>query len=408
MLNIKNNFPIFKKHQDLVYLDSASSSLKPQSVINAINEYNSSYSVNVHRGLYPLAEKASLEYEETRDVVAKFINAPSKDEIIFTRNATESLNLLGYTLEKELNSQSEIVITIAEHHANFVTWQQVAKKTRATFSLIDIDENTDLDIYRNGKVDLSMYVSSNTKIVALHYISNVLGRVQPLNEIIRSIRAINPHVYIIVDAAQASPHHVIDVRELDCDFLVFSSHKMCGPTGVGVLWGKKALLEKLPPFLFGGDMIDEVFTDHSTFAKAPGKFEAGTPDISGVIGLKAAIQFLTNVGLEKIQEHEMRLAQLTIEKMKQAFGESIHIIGQNSKFDRIGVVSFTFEGIHPHDVAGMLGEEHICIRAGHHCAMPLHTRLGINASNRASFYLYNNEEDVEKLIEGLRKVKKIL
>ncbi|OGK56493.1 hypothetical protein A3H83_04050 [Candidatus Roizmanbacteria bacterium RIFCSPLOWO2_02_FULL_39_8] len=321
MLNIKNNFPIFKKHQDLVYLDSASSSLKPQSVINAINEYNSSYSVNVHRGLYPLAEKASLEYEETRDVVAKFINAPSKDEIIFTRNATESLNLLGYTLEKELNSQSEIVITIAEHHANFVTWQQVAKKTRATFSLIDIDENTDLDIYRNGKVDLSMYVSSNTKIVALHYISNVLGRVQPLNEIIRSIRAINPHVYIIVDAAQASPHHVIDVRELDCDFLVFSSHKMCGPTGVGVLWGKKALLEKLPPFLFGGDMIDEVFTDHSTFAKAPGKFEAGTPDISGVIGLKTAIEFLTDVGLEKIQEHEMRLAELTIEKMKKVLLE---------------------------------------------------------------------------------------
>lgn len=405
---IKKDFPIFKKNPRIVYLDSTATSLKPQSVIDAMNDYYTDYSSNIHRGLYPIAEKASLEYEEAREVVAQFVGAKSKEEIIFTRNATESLNLLAYTLESEIKPTDEILTSIVEHHANFVTWQQLAKKTGATFSIIDIDDHADLDIIDSkGVINVKKYVTKKTKIFSLHYISNVLGGIQPIKKIIAAVRKINPKTLIIIDAAQAAPHHTINVQDLDCDFLVLSAHKMCGPTGIGVLWGRKSLLDNLRPFMFGGDMIDEVFTDNTTFNKVPHKFEAGTPDISGVIGTKAAVKYLEKVGLKHIQNHESVLATYAIKSLHQAFGDDIYILGEESRRERIGVVSFTLKRCHPHDIAGMLGEDNICIRAGHHCAMPLHTRFSLNASCRASFYLYSEKSDVDQFVTGLQKIHKM-
>lgn len=402
---IKKDFPIFKNNPHLTYLDSTATSLKPQSVIDAMDAYYTDYSANIHRGLYPIAERASYEYEDAREVVAQFVNANCKEEIIFTRNATESINLLAYTLESDIKQSDEIVTSIVEHHANFVPWQQLAKKTGATLSIIDIDNHADLDIIDSkGMINVDKYVTKKTKIFTLHYISNVLGGIQPIKKIIQAVRKNNPNTIIIIDGAQAAPHHKIDVQDLDCDYLVISAHKMCGPTGIGILWGRKKMLESLDPFLYGGDMIDEVFTDNTTFNKVPHKFEAGTPDISGVIGTKAAVKYLEKIGLNNIQEHESTLAEYAIKSLHQAFGSSIHIMGEESHRERIGVVSFTLLHCHSHDIAGMLGEDNICIRAGHHCAMPLHTKLNLNASCRASFYLYNEKEDVDRFVIGLQKV----
>lgn len=406
---IKKDFPIFKNNPSLVYLDSGATSLRPQSVIDAMNTYYTHYSTNIHRGLYPIAEKASMAYEETREVVAEFIEAASGEEIIFTRNATESLNLLAYCFSSQIKKGDEIVTSIAEHHANFVTWQQLALKTGCTFLTIDIDGNGDLDIYDKDKnIDLSKYVHQNTKIFTLHYVSNVLGTEQLLKEIIKNVRKINPKTVIIIDAAQAVPHTKLSVKELDCDFLVFSAHKMCGPSGVGVLWGKKNMLDSLPPFMFGGDMIDEVYVHDSTFNTVPYKFEAGTPDISGVIGLSAAVKYLQSLGLSNIQRHEMELSKYAIKSLHEVFGNDISILGEFSRNNRIGVLAFTLKNCHPHDIAGYLGEQNICIRAGHHCAMPLHTRLGVNASSRACFYIYNSISDVDIFVISLEKVVKLL
>ena len=284
-----SDFPIINS-KSCVYLDSAATSLKPQSVIDAISEYYTHYSANVHRGMYSMSERATEEYESTRDVVATFINAQSSDEIIFTRNATEAINLVAYSLGREIVQEGdEIVTSVIEHHANFVPWQQLAFACGADFKVIDCDENGDLDIFTAGKVNLKGIITQKTKLVALQHVSNVLGTIHPIEDIIKEIRNQNPKTIIVVDAAQSVPHMSVDVQKLDCDFLAFSSHKMCGPTGVGVLWGKKNILETMQPFMFGGDMIDEVFIDRTTFAKGPHMFEAGTPHIAGVIGLKAAI-----------------------------------------------------------------------------------------------------------------------
>ncbi len=422
---LKKDFPIFKNHPDLVYLDSTATSLKPQSVIDKIVEYYTQYSANIHRGIYAISEKATEEYEETRSVVAKFINAPSPNEIVFTRSTTEAINLICYSLGRQIvGANDEVVTTIMEHHSNFVPWQQLCFEVGADFKIIDITNEGFLAVIpskvegseippraslgRNDNIKLESIITKKTKILALTYISNVLGTINPVKEIIAAARKINPNIIVVVDAAQAAPHHKIDVVDLDCDFLAFSSHKMLGPTGVGVLWGRSSLLEKMFPFNYGGDMVEEVYIDKTIFRAPPSRFEAGTPHIAGVIGLKAAIGYLNTVGLENISKHEHLLITYAMEKVKKEFGEAIKIVGPKDPHSRVGIMAFTLEGCHPHDVAYLLDQEGIAIRVGFHCAMPLHTRLKTPATNRASFYLYNDEEDVEKLVTGLKKAQKIL
>lgn len=398
---LKKNFPIFTHHKSLVYLDSTATALKPASVIDKITQYYTHYSANVARGLYTISEKATQEYEKTRTVVANFIKAGSPDEIIFTRSTTEAINLLASSLGTELIEEGdEIAVSIMEHHSNFVPWQQLAKHKKAQFTVIDITDE--------GYLKLPVNISKKTKILALTYVSNVLGTINPIVEIVKSVREINSEITVIVDAAQAAPHMSLNVQSLGCDFLAFSSHKMLGPTGVGVLWGKKDTLNNMKPYNYGGEMIDVVGVDDSTFQQSPHRFEAGTPHIDGVIGLSAAIEYLESVGMNAVRDHEISLTKYALGQLKKAFGGEITIIGPEDVEKKGGVLAFTLKGCHPHDIAQILNDEHICIRAGHHCAMPLHTRLGIGSSSRASFYIYNDEEDVEKMVDGLKNVKKIL
>jgi len=408
-LNIKKNFPIFQKQPDLVYLDSTATSLKPKIVINKIKEYYEEYSANVFRGIYPVSEKATIEFEETREIVSKFINANKSEEIVFTRNATESLNLLAYSLGRKIvEPGDEIVTTIMEHHSNFVPWQVLAGEVGAIFKVIDIDEEGYLEFRIQNSELLKQIITKKTKILALTYVSNMLGTINPIKEIISEFKRINPKIIVIVDAAQAVPHLKIDVHDLGADFIVFSSHKMLGPTAVGVLWGKERLLKEMYPFMYGGDMIDEVYIDRTTYKNPPHKFEAGTPAIGEIIALKEAVKFLDKIGMDNIQIHEKKITDFAINRLTNTFGQSIKIYGPKNIEDRGGIMSFTFDKFHPHDIAQILADDGICVRAGHHCAMPLHTRLNVPATVRASFYLYNDERDVNKLIEGLKKVKEIL
>jgi len=398
---IKQDFPQFKSIPELAYLDSTATSLKPQAVIDKIVEYYTKYSANVARGLYTISEKATEEFENVRKKVATFIHATTPDEIIFTRSTTESINLVAATLGMDkLVSGDEIAVTIMEHHSNFVPWQQLAIKTNSKFCVIDINEE--------GYLEMGTIVNKNTKILALAHVSNVLGTINPVKEIIKKAKEINPEIIVVVDAAQAVPHIKVDVQDLGCDFLAFSSHKMLGPTGVGVLWGKKRLLDNMTPYNYGGEMIDEVAVENSTFKKSPHRFEAGTPHIDGVIGLGASIEYIQAIGLEKIREHEKELVQYAYKKLISTFESEITIVGPVNIEDRGGIITFKLGSLHPHDIAQILNEDNICIRAGHHCAMPLHKRLGLSASSRASFYIYNTQEDVDRLIMGLKKVKKIL
>ncbi len=415
---IRKDFPIFKNHPSLTYLDSAATSLKPQSVIRKITEYYGQYSANIHRGIYALSERASKEYDETRTVVAKFINANRPEEIIFTRNATESLNLVASTLGQEIvNEGDEVVVTIMEHHANFVPWQQLALTVGADFKVIGINDHYELSIVeksdRRGantifNINLDGIVTKKTKILAVSMVSNTLGTINPVKEIIKVAKKINPDIITIVDAAQAVPHLPIDVKDLGCDFLAFSSHKMLGPTGVGVLWGTFDLLEKMQPYQFGGDMIRRVKLDETTFNDVPFKFEAGTPNISGVIALKEAINYLMNIGFENIRNHEKKLTMYAARRLSEAFPDEITFYGPRHIEYMAGIITFTLKGIHPHDVAQILDDHDIAVRAGHHCTMPLHTALGVPATTRASFYIYNDEKDIDNLIEGLKIATKTL
>lgn len=401
---IKKQFPIFQSQPNLVYLDSTATSLKPKKMIDKLKEYYEEYSANVFRGVYPMSEKATVEFEETRQIVAKFINANKSEEIIFTRNTTESLNLLAYSLgRKIIESNDEIVTTIMEHHSNFVPWQVLAGETGATFKIVDINEEGYLE------VDWNKVITKKTKILTLTYVSNVLGTINPVKEIINEVKKINPKIIVIIDAAQAIPHlKIFDVQDLCADFVVFSSHKMLGPTGVGVLWGKEQYLKEMYPFMYGGEMINEVFIDRTTLKDPPHKFEAGTPAIGEVIAFKEAIKFLNNIGMKNIRDHEKKLTNIAINQLIDTFGKSIKIYGPKDIEDRGGIISFSFDKFHPHDIAQILADGGICVRAGHHCAMPLHTRLSVPATVRASFYLYNDEKDVVKLVAGLKKVRKIL
>ncbi len=400
----KNDFPIFKNNPQLVYLDSTATSLKPKVVIDKLRDYYESYSANIFRGVYKISEKATEEYEQTREVVADFINGQT-DEIIFTRNTTESINLLTYSLGDYINEKDEIVTTIMEHHSNFVPWQQLALKKKAIFKVIGINKNYLLDI--NDK-NIEKIITKRTKILALTYISNVLGTVNPVEEIIKKARKINSKIIVIIDAAQATAHLKVDVKKINSDFLAFSAHKMLGPTGLGVLWGKKERLITLKPFNFGGEMISQVFIERTFFKDPPYRFEAGTPAIAEAIAFKEAIKYLKKIGIKKIENHEKKLAIDCFKTLKQEFKEKIRIFGPN-KFDSRGaIIAFSFKNYHPHDIASILDEKNIAVRAGYHCAMPLHQRLKVNGTVRASFYLYNTKKDIEKLVTGLRLVEKKL
>jgi len=402
-LDLKKNFPILNSNPNLVYLDSTATSLKTKSVIDKLVEYYSQYSANIFPGVYKISEKATEEYEKTRQIVAGFINAKSENEIIFTRNTTESINLIAYSLgRKMVEKNDEVLTTIMEHHSNFVPWQVLANENGSVFKILDIDDKG----YLTG--DLEKIITKKTKIFALAYISNVLGTINPIKEIVRIVKKINPRIITIVDAAQATPHLKVDVQDLGCDFLAFSSHKMLGPTGVGVLWGREELLKEMFPFNFGGEMISEVYLNKTVFKEPPHKFEAGTPSIGEVIAFKEAIKYLMSVGMDKVREHEKNLTLQCFKTLKSEFGKKIKIFGPEDVNDRGGVIAFSFKGYHPHDIASILDEQGICVRAGHHCAMPLHNRLKADATVRASFYIYNDEKDIDKLLEGLKRVEKIL
>lgn len=400
---IKKDFPIFRHHPHLVYLDSAATSLKPQVIIDKIVEYYSQYSVNIHRGAYSLSEKATQEYEETRKITAEFIGAQDASEIIFTRNATESLNLIAYALGRQIvGKNDEIVTTIMEHHSNFVPWQMLACEVGAIFKVIDIDETGEL------KINLDHIITKKTKILALTYVSNVFGIINPIREMVKAAKTINPSIVVIVDGTKAVPHMKINVQELGADFFVFSAHKLLGPTGVGILWGKQEYLDNMFPFNYGGGMIQEVSIERTRFKNSPHKFEAGTPHIAGVIAFKNALAYLTHLGMKNIGFHTRSLTAYAVKRLKEEFEDDITIFGPQQSSHVSGIISFLFKKFHPHDIAQILDEDSIAIRAGHHCAMPLHKRLGVDATARASFYLYNDIQDVEKLIAGLKKVKKTL
>nr|7CER_A Chain A, Cysteine desulfurase SufS [Bacillus subtilis subsp. subtilis str. 168]7CES_A Chain A, Cysteine desulfurase SufS [Bacillus subtilis subsp. subtilis str. 168] len=395
--DIREQFPILHQQvngHDLVYLDSAATSQKPRAVIETLDKYYNQYNSNVHRGVHTLGTRATDGYEGAREKVRKFINAKSMAEIIFTKGTTTSLNMVALSYARaNLKPGDEVVITYMEAHANIIPWQQAVKATGATLKYIPLQEDGTISLE-----DVRETVTSNTKIVAVSHVSNVLGTVNPIKEMAKI--AHDNGAVIVVDGAQSTPHMKIDVQDLDCDFFALSSHKMCGPTGVGVLYGKKALLENMEPAEFGGEMIDFVGLYESTWKELPWKFEAGTPIIAGAIGLGAAIDFLEEIGLDEISRHEHKLAAYALERFRQLDGVTVY-----GPEERAGLVTFNLDDVHPHDVATVLDAEGIAVRAGHHCAQPLMKWLDVTATARASFYLYNTEEEIDKLVEALQKTK---
>ncbi|WP_163151196.1 cysteine desulfurase [Anoxybacillus sp. MB8] len=394
---LRQLFPILDQQvngKPLVYLDSAATSQKPLSVIEAIDNYYRQYNSNVHRGVHTLGTKATDAYEGARDKVRRFIGAASTEEIIFTRGTTTAINLVAASYGRaHVREGDEIVITYMEHHSNIIPWQQVAKQTGATLKYIPLQPDGTIRLE-----DVEQTVTPNTKIVAVMHVSNVLGTINPVKEIAQI--AHKNGAVVVVDGAQSTPHMKVNVQDIDCDFYAFSGHKMCGPTGIGVLYGKKHLLEQMEPVEFGGEMIDFVGLYESTWKELPWKFEGGTPIIAGAIGLGAAIDFLEQVGLDHIAEHEHRLAQYALEQL--ATIEGLTIYGPK---ERAGLVTFNIDGVHPHDVATVLDAEGIAVRAGHHCAQPLMKWLNVTATARASFYLYNTEEEIDALVSALKKTK---
>jgi len=397
---VRTDFPILDQEVNghpLVYVDNAATSQKPRSVIDAISDYYESYNSNVHRGAHKLSERATNAYESARQAVADFIHASSTSEIIFVKNTTEALNLVAHSwARKNLNEGDEILLTAMEHHSNLIPWQLVAQQTGATLQFAELTDNGEID-----RESFSNGLSDETKLVAFPHMSNVLGTITPASELIKE--AHEAGAVTVVDGAQSVPHMPVDVQELDCDFLAFSGHKMCGPTGIGVLYGKEALLESMPPFLGGGEMIGRVEREQASWADLPHKFEAGTPNIAQAVGLEAAIDYLNKLGMGNIHRYETKLLNHALEKIRgvkklSVFGDANH---------RGAVISFAVEGIHPHDLSQVLDEHGIAVRAGHHCAQPLMDWLGVSATTRASFSFYNTEDEVEPLIEGIDKAKEV-
>jgi cysteine desulfurase / selenocysteine lyase len=400
---LRADFPIFEQlihGKQLAYLDSAVTAQKPRQVLDAMRDFYETSYANVHRGVYALSERATAAFEGAREKVRAFVNAPSSREVIFTRNATEGLNLVAYAWGLgNLGPGDLVVVTELEHHSNFVPWQYVAKRTGAGFRMIRLTESGELDL---GDLD-GIAGEGNVKIVANNLVSNSLGTINPVEKL--AAWAHEHGAIMVVDAAQAAPHRRIDVQALGCDFLAFSAHKLCGPTGVGALWGRRELLEAMEPFNLGGHMIRKVRFEETTWGELPHKFEAGTSPIAEAVGFGAAIDYLEGVGLEAIEEHERELAAYALERLGEL--DWLRLYGPPPE-RRAGIVSFNVDGIHPHDVAQILDLEGVAIRAGHHCCQPLMARLGVAATNRASFYLYTAQEEVGRLVEGLHRVRQVL
>jgi cysteine desulfurase/selenocysteine lyase len=400
----KKDFPIFARKvrggNPLIYLDSGATSQKPEAVITAEADFYRTINAAVHRGAHLLAEEASEAYESARVNVAKFIGAKT-DEVIFTKSATESLNMIAYSLGNpastpHISAGDEIVVSEMEHHANLIPWQQLAKRTGAKLTWFSITKDGRLDLSNIANV-----ITKKTKIVAITHQSNVFGTIVPLGEITKAAHAVG--ALVVLDACQSAPHFSIDVEKLDVDFLAFSGHKTLGPTGVGVLWGKAEVLEKLEPALFGGSMVDSVTMEGATWASAPRKFEAGVPNMAQAVGLSAAIDYLNTVGMEKIFEHEQELTEQLLTGLSKISG--VNVVGPLDMKDRGGVVSFTIDGVHPHDVGQVLDQYGIAVRTGHHCAWPLMKKLNLVGTTRASFHLYNDANDINALLEAIEKVK---
>ena len=399
---LRADFPILEQQihgKQLAYLDSAVSSQKPRQVLDAIrNFYETSYG-NVHRGVYTLSERSTAAYEGARGKVAAFVNAPSPREIVFTRNATEAINLVAYAYALPTLGPGDLVVaTELEHHSNFVPWQYMARRTGAGFRTIRLTDSGELDLDSLDEIA----ADGDVKVVAANYVSNALGTVNPVERL--AAWAHEQGAVIIVDAAQAAPHRRVDVQALGADFLAFSAHKMCGPTSVGALWGRHELLARMEPFNLGGHMIRAVKLDETTWGEVPAKFEAGTQPIAEAVGFGAAVDYLEEVGLEAIEQHEHDLVAYALDRMSEVPGLTMY--GPPPE-RRAGIVSFNVDGIHPHDVSQVLDYEGVAIRAGHHCCQPLMTRLGVAATNRASFYLYTIPEEIDRLVDGLDKVQKV-
>ena len=390
----KKDFPIFN-NKDIVYLDSGATTQKPIQVIKKIEEFYENENANPHRGAYLLSIEATQVYEEARDKIAKFINAKHREEVIFSKNATESLNLIAYSYGLEnLKKDDEIVISIMEHHSNLVPWQKVAKQTGAKLNYMYINDEFEI-----SDEEIENKITSKTKIVGITYVSNVTGTINNVKKIIEKAHKVGAKV--VVDASQAIPHMKIDVQDLNCDFLVFSGHKMFAPLGIGVLYGKREILNSMTPFLMGGDMIEYVYEQDTTFAPLPNKFEAGTQNVEGVVGLAAAIDYINQIGYDKIEEIENEVVEYARKELSKL--DYLELYMTPNKENHSSVISFNIKGIHPHDVASILDSENVCVRSGNHCAQPLLRSLGIDSTCRASFYIYNTKEDVDKLVKALNK-----
>jgi cysteine desulfurase/selenocysteine lyase len=402
---IREDFPILKRTvsggKPLVYLDNAATTQKPVAVINAISDYYMNYNSNIHRAVHQLAEEATLQFEKTREKVARFINARSTEEIIFTRNATEAINLVAYSWGRtNVKKYDSIVITEIEHHSNIVPWQILASEKGATLEYIGTDDNGYLKMH-----EYMNYFEGNRqmKLVSVAHMSNVLGTIVPINEIIKISH--EREIPVLVDGAQSVPHMSVDVQKMDCDFMAFSAHKMLGPTGVGILYVKKEILEKMPPFIGGGDMIKEVHKYETRYNDLPYKFEAGTPNIADVIGFGAAIDYLNNIGMDEIRDHEVGLTRYALDKLTGVKGVTVY--GPPDIRDRGGVISFNIGDIHPHDLATIMNDHGVAIRSGHHCAQVLMERLDVSATSRASFYIYNTKEEIDVFVDALEEARRV-
>jgi cysteine desulfurase / selenocysteine lyase len=399
---LRNDFPIFKKKingKELVYLDNASTTQKPYSVINSITDFYSNYNSNIHRAVYQLAEEATALYEQSREKIANFINA-RPEEIVFTRNTTESINLIAHSWARtNLKKDDGVAITELEHHSNIVPWQILSQEIGTRLEYVGIDENGFLDL----EYLIELISSKKVKLVSLSHMSNVLGTIVPIERIIKI--AHENDIPVLVDGAQSVPHMPVDVKNMDCDFLVFSAHKMLGPTGVGVLYAKKEFLEKMRPFMGGGDMIKEVFKFHTNYNEVPYKFEAGTPNIADVVGFGAAVDYLEKIGMENIRKHEIDLTEYALESILSI--KHLTVYGPRDPNYRGGVISFNIADIHPHDLATIMNDHGIAIRSGHHCAQVLMQRLDVPATSRASFYIYNTKEEIDKFVNAIKEAGRI-
>lgn len=399
---VREAFPILQQQMHghpLAFLDSAASSQRPRSVINALNDYMARYHANVHRGVYWLSEEATYAYEQAREKVARFIGAARPEEVIFTRNATEAINLIAYAWgDANIQPGDRILLTMMEHHSNIVPWQMLAERRGAVLDYVALDDAGRLDL-----ASLDQLLTERTRIVAFTHQSNVLGTINPVAEIAARARAAG--ALVVVDGAQSVPHMPVQVNALGADFLAFSGHKMCGPTGIGVLWGRYDLLAQMPPFLGGGSMISYVAEQHSTYADVPQRFEAGTPAIGEAIALGAAVDFLQQFGMEAIHQHEQILVQYALEQLGSV--PDLTLYGPHEGEQRGAALAFTLGNIHPHDIAAVLDQAGIAVRAGHHCTQPLHRLLDVPATVRASMYLYNTTAEIDRLVAGLERVRKI-